>query len=664
MAFKKNQGDMTDGLSGPRIELQVNNTVQKYTWQYYENNRETIFNEIEIKRVGKYELTLRAYDYSEVPTECSTTLIVEDANPPSSAVACPSDPENAPAYSTDTLDYKYANYQEASTLINSYISWISARRNDACSHSPSDYTCDVKQYAASAFHESSPRTLSVVPNAKTCYQISTSDLNWMNLYIQTIGDSNKLPGNPNFCRKCCELGHRLGENRVKQHCNLPDDSMDCQLGEFCHVKKCLRASGTDFFSSDIHITPSLKNMSRDTIRQFPEEGYNYENEIHYSMPSNCTAPDDGENCKVRRPINTMYDVENAFMSNNVFDDIFNGNGMPDNLIKWRYKLETEEEWEWKLYDSGTDVTFKNYKTTIVFEAWSACGKIAEYTHYVYLHYHSPIQFQQRFGDSMFFQASRYHATRSDEEMSNYPDTNFGEITFDFNPNATFSNTGSGQLQYTFDKLDCTARVENSEEVAIIENYRTDQRLIKRFAVEFPNPTVPTFTTTFVCVFYYRDHENKTHTSVATRTVKFVDNDPPGMDCPWGECQLNCPSHLKRPNELCGGNQLRWDQLKGKTIYDTGDHECCQSCGNETTCDSMFPGIEEGTVHFCKMHDYFISVATANALLYKAPGGSSNASFFYSALVLSCVGVGAILALYRQRRHAKSYNLQDQYHSLL
>lgn len=64
----------------PHIELQVKDIMQKYTWQFYQQNRESIFNGIKISKAGKYALTLRAFDYGPAHETCSTTLNVKDKN--------------------------------------------------------------------------------------------------------------------------------------------------------------------------------------------------------------------------------------------------------------------------------------------------------------------------------------------------------------------------------------------------------------------------------------------------------------------------------------------------------------------------------------------------------------------------------------------------------
>lgn len=93
VGFKTNLHDVPNtstATKAPCIQLQVGDTVVDYSWKYFQNNREKIFNNMVITSVGVYKITLRAYDYGPDPAVCSTWLVVKDRNRPKSSKKCPS----------------------------------------------------------------------------------------------------------------------------------------------------------------------------------------------------------------------------------------------------------------------------------------------------------------------------------------------------------------------------------------------------------------------------------------------------------------------------------------------------------------------------------------------------------------------------------------------
>lgn len=670
VSFKENAGDSSNKFKGPHIELQVNDAVQKYTWQYYQQNRESIFNGIQISSAGKYHLTLRAFDYGPVPETCSTTLIVEDKNPPTAINACPTKSVFGDMESKHIAKFSEENLDKANNLAVEFKEWVDSRANDGCGNNPKDHSCDIVDYEEFNFNADSYTTNSTcLSNPSKCFQLSRADTVWMRQYIGQIADNTKLPGEPKFCKKCVKLNHRFGENLTPYYCGGDDGNVQCQLGDSCGVEQCLVADGKDFFTSDVKITDGLRENTAKIIKEFPNEGYNNVNQIHYSMDSICTSEYDNANCQIRQPIKTMFDIVSEFATSSTRQDVFGGVGSARQYIQWRFKIEGDDEWSWKAYKSSRDVVFDQFRTAVVFEGWTACGKIAEEVMFVYLHLHTTLDIDGPFGDDMFYQSSRYKTNRADDEMCNFPLTDFAEVTFDFKPSAIFKQDGdSAQLQYTFTALDCTVQYEDAAAVPVIQNYTSNGHFLERYALELPSPTRFQTNVLWSCRFSYKDYHGNAKSAVSQKRFKIMDCDPPGIDCPWGECQETCPSNLRRPNTVCDGNHLVWNQAKGKTEFNTSRHECCKSCSSKTTCASIFPGIEQDTIHYCEYIDEHTVVAIQAESLLAMESVDENKvegrALLLGGVMVACVLFAIAGVFIHQRPRTSEQRHEEGYQPLL
>lgn len=611
-----NANDALVPMQRPCVQLEVNGMVQDYSWKYFTENRNEIFDNIQINGVGSYELILRAFDYGPIPAVCRTWLAVQDHNRPYSTDSCPSGAVlvGQGTEKSKVAVYSQANFENAQKVIAQFKLWKAGRVNDKCAaNSEVDPLCVTKfnYYRQWTFCNETPAQKDVPTcDGLKCFEIFEDDTDWMTRYLSTNLLTSARPGRPKYCKKCCEFKHTFGELFTKFQCNANDaPSPLCCKGDTCRFKQCLQGSSQTFFKANISIKPQLVDDTKQIIALFPKLGYNEETDIHYGLDESCTGFDDGS-CNVKTSIADLFDDSIAYATSFFETDIFN-NFDVNSLVKWRYKVDGQNTWH--AYRPNGDIhTFMKLKSTITLEAWSACGRLCRYTFYIYAHIHREVDICERFAENSFYQSSQYHTNGADFRFCNYPEADFGELTFEFNPQADFGGSHGTELTFNFTKLTCWASFGDdaaigpySAPVEVVD-WSESSRFLKRFAVNLATePTTRADTPMkWECEISYKNFLDEPRSQNCSHTFTFCDCEKPGWDCIFGECQQTCPSNplIKKPNQACGGAQLSWEQTSNVAILEEQTFECCNDCGKSVACESIFNGVTENTICNCKVSD--------------------------------------------------------------
>lgn len=624
VGFKKNKFDKANGVmarKAPCVQLEVDGVVVDYTWKYFQNNRGKIFNNIEITKPGRYKIILRAFDYGPEPAICKTVLVVRDENRPDSTKPCPKKDIFGVGSAKAKCDvYSKENYKKGRKLMRDFKKWLDNRKNDKCGlNAEKDADCLKRpnKYTRWTFCDPVPwkKDLKNFNHPDKCFQVFSDDTNWMKKFVKDnlLSDGKckyPLPGRPKYCKKCCQVYHQFSELyspfKCKWRKGKPTPQKCCPGGK-CGFKQCLKADGHTFFKADIGIKPEIKKETKKIINKlFPDNGYNKDSEIHYVLPKSCTtygAP----NCQVKSKIRKLFDETRMyltpFIQNQIFNDPNNNKPGAENLVKWRYKIESGS---WVDYAKGPKETFDKLKTCITLEAWSACGRICKFRFCIYVHKHTDLDICEDFAENSFYQSTRYHTKEADTEFCNHPESDFGELTFEFNPAARIEHVAKKhEAKHKFIRMKCWARFggKDNSEVKVVDWDKTD-RFLHRYAVNLVrNPTTRSKTPLrWRCEIKYKPYGRPVKTKVCKHKFNFCDCEEPGFDCVWGKCQKKCKNTklYKRPNQACGGSQLRWNYKAKKSILDETTYECCQECGEGAVCKSIIPGVYYNTICSCRV----------------------------------------------------------------
>lgn len=623
VGFHKNKYDKSVAKTGPRIELQIGDTTTSYTWRYFQRNRKEIFNNIELFSVGRYKIILRAFDYGPDPVVCWTWLVVTDENRPSSKKPCPEDDvfgkgeENA-----RTAVYSKANFEKAIAIAVSFKKWIIHRQNDQCT---ADWNVDPEclkrknRYTRWTFYADRPRKteLPTFEAPKKCFRIFKDDTDWMKAHVTKELITSEIVGRPKYCKKCCKLYHQFSEWYIPFRCKKRIPGKECCPGDKCDLKQCLQGNGKTFFQSKIEIKEKFKRKTEEIIQHLSDNGYNSDNEIHFELPESCTAYGSGASagrqtltafappsCQIEKKIKALFDEKREYISKYFETEIFS-NFNVKKLIKWRYKID---DGSWANYHTHGPEIFQKLKTEIILEAWSACGRICRFVFHVYVHLHADVDVCEAFAEDSFYQSTRYHTQGGiDNRFCNHPESDFGELTFDFNPAAKFDDFGAKHhLKFFFVKMKCWAKFGTPGSYTSkvnVADWSMPQRFLKRYAIVLAaQPTTREDTPVhWECKFVYTNYKGQKRSRSCQHEFTYCDCEGPGWDCAWGECRKNCTNPKeKRPNQACGGTQLIWNQKKNKAVRDDTLHDCCQDCGQGAVCTSVFPGVYDNTICSCRV----------------------------------------------------------------
>lgn len=607
VGFKTNKHDVSPNTAtkAPCIQLQIGDTVVDYSWSFFQKNRHAIFDDIELKKAGTYKIILRAFDYGPIPAVCWTWLTVRDKNRPSSTKTCP-ESFSGSGFPTNTAIYSKDNYDKAQSLILQFNDWIKYRQNDRCidDHATDPECLKRNKYERWTFN-AQKETLKSFSEPEKCFKIGATDTTWMTSHLNANLLTTSTPGRAQHCKKCCAGQYQFTEWYQAFGCHDIRPKKQCCAGARCSIHQCLQGDGKTFFKAEMGIHSSLKASSEEIIDHFPDNGYNKVDQIHFELNPTCQTY--GAGCKIEKNLQELLEETRAYHDS--FFDIFTGFNV-NQLVKWRYKITGQSGWK-DYHDTQTIESFDRLETAITLQAWSACGLVCEYTFYVFVHMHTKLAVCEHFDTYSFYQSSRYH-TGVQTRFCNYPESDFAELTFDFNPQAVFEQGASAHhFKHKFKSMTCTAQfgqgtsyTSNSPTVAATTDAH---RFLKRYAVVLAEkPTTRADTPLkWTCVFEYKGYkaDSPVLKKSCSQDFTFCDCEKPGWDCPWGICRKECTNPAERkPNQVCAGTKIVWDRTADQTIVDDKIYSCCDKCGDpdSTKCESIFPNIYTNTICSCRV----------------------------------------------------------------
>lgn len=741
------------------------NRTSTTTWRGFEISGPTVLDQsLQLAGFGVYNLEIRATRIESTPyaqhQRCCGCLAVTDHFRPEGTTACPSaycDTDSCGDGGFDGASIAYftmSNVLLARESIAGFANYQLTASNDAYSTSN---RCDDMQIRSRSFYSQDSGTtittaMSVVNNTDgfqqrmdMCFGAESiwSDLLQPPNYVTPISllfaDAETLQSEAPVirqCTRCCWLNLQLRETWVDYRCDAEFATQSCEgldaEASQCVLSQCLHVEPSQLVIASISILQEVAAQSTEVLAEIGEsDQFETVTEIHRAV--SCDTFDKSESCTFRAKLVDLVTLETIFAgdfqdellgiqltSYNDYGDSIQYTPNALDFVTWRYRIEGDLGASWQQFDLSSDeeLAFDRSQTTIAFEAWSSCGKVAEQVITVNLHltgqvvpaYGTPNptsssaapKICERF-DSMWYQTTVAERVKSDT-LCNYPGSDFVELTFDFA--APYSGArGNSQPALPVTNIACfasfdAATTESGDEpnaaiqaqifqVEGADQMTSSSSALRRFAVELrQNPTTEFLTNMHVsCNFTLVRPGGSSFVHSCSRSFTLASCEGPdvlGEDCTDAEaleCVLDECAGKSSPGlfEACGdsGTIIRPDAA-GNAITSQTSNECCQACGREIACVSLlFVPAGEQDLRRCELQSAVPTSTTAYddspvvseddaayELVLPAEWKRSTGSVGRHAPILSVVTIlaaaGVFVAGFAVRRRQQTANFGDAY----
>ncbi|KAG9416624.1 hypothetical protein AC1031_001015 [Aphanomyces cochlioides] len=680
---RTNDGDLNDDTAtkgSPLVKVQVSQVqplpsskspivlARDYPWSYFVAHRDTIGNNISFSTPGIYSIKMTAQGY-HAAADCEVCLAVVDRFRPTSRAKCPAPVCDQPSCLDSTAvlkpqavaEYSAKNIQAAQAVLDAHFAYSSAENvvNDVCG----EERCDFKRFSRKAMFDSVYVPDASFPSGNSCFvdKITPDIVTRLQQspFGSDLGSLNVArPVPDNQCTRCCKLETKLQEYWHDYQCgNATAPAKVCSGSDAgCVTEQCLVALGSTFFTATADIKPDYKTVTKELIAQvFPDKGYQSATEIHLLLECSSFGKTNEGKCAHVARIQELLAVSSTLNDRTVLVD-------DKQYVFWRFNVDGGD---WRSIDDKQLLTFDGEHAVLRLEAWSQCGLVKKFVFHIYLHLNQRICLNDEF-DGMWYQASS-NADATGGALCNYFESDFAELTFDFNPLAGLVVNETQTLPWVSTGVSCAVQYETTKAPALLfESKSRNCSLIRRFSFQMQSvPTTRADTTfTISCNFTYEStyQANKTQSLPASKSFTIKNCDKPDWDCPFGLCADKCAaSGAVAPFYACQGRTV-YASTKEETVVAFQKKTCCDSCGS-AQCQPLFGGLnEEEDVYRCVVTEPKTLSDDAQQLFVEESSSDIGVStgVIASACLLMVGGV-LLVVLNRQRR---SDSLEDGYYPLL
>ncbi|KAF0697003.1 Aste57867_12277 [Aphanomyces stellatus] len=367
---------------------------------------------------GVFKYALTAYDYASNPSlQCEACLSVTDLFRPFGDKGCCDNPVTA-SFTQKNIDTRVAQ-------VNALVAFRTNSKNNKCS----DDRCDEVTLSATKFlvggtavTNSFDKTAvsDKLTSWPTCLSKAVGDDEWLefstNAFDATTGD---LVTHKGTCQRSCHYCITLKEYYTPYSCGVPYDGLtsrrvcDGDGSQSCAFTQTLTATSSDLVHDvKVSLKPAT-TISPVPIPKpnelFPGSNYKgpYDNgsrELHFDLDcdNNNAAFNDYCADTNRFRVGNLFSFTSALQDDVAVLNLFAGRITPADssqidvkkpydasaIVFWRVK-SASGPWlrlttDGHLENNGF-LTFKQLKTTLTFEAWTACGRIVVVPWDIYVH---------------------------------------------------------------------------------------------------------------------------------------------------------------------------------------------------------------------------------------------------------------------------------------
>ncbi|KAF0687917.1 Aste57867_20409 [Aphanomyces stellatus] len=683
---RTNEGDVASGATNvedgtPLVQVQVTQVLPRvapavspivlernYPWSYFAAHRDNITNQIALDKPGVYAIKMTAQGYRSA-TDCEVCLAVVDKFRPTSAVACPKPlcdqatclDSTAVLQPTAVAEYTAKNLLAATAVLAAHAAYSSDKNvvNDVCGEG----RCDEKRFLRKAMFESAYVVDKAFEGAaSTCFaeKVNADVIAQLQQspFGADLGAINvALPVPAGQCTRCCKLETKLKEFSTKYACgNASVAEKTCSgTDPGCVTEQCLVGLGPTFFTASAAVAAEYQASTDELLHQlYPGKGYQSSTEVHLQLECSAFGKTDEGKCGHVAALQSMFAVASSLNDRTILVD-------DKAYVFWRVRVDGGD---WRSWTDKQPVGFYAAHATIALEGWSQCGLVKKFIFHVYLHLNQRILVNDEF-DGMWYQStSASDATAG--ALCNYFQSDFAELTFDFNPMAGLIVNGTA-LPYVSTGVACAVQYATTRTPApLFASTARNASLIRRTSFQMQSiPTTRADTTfTVACNFSYLAlaFANRTVTLPASKTFTIKNCDKPDWDCPFGACADKCAAAASATAYPVSANQFvaPFNVCQGRTVFANAAEAtvvaddkktCCAFCG-AAECQPLLGHKDSEDVFRCVVTEPKLDAADAQLLIDDEEQGHDDVVLSTALVAFACAFmVTGVLLVALQRRAA-------------
>ncbi|RHY20148.1 hypothetical protein DYB32_010096, partial [Aphanomyces invadans] len=380
-----------------------------YDFETFERDGASILYKSIKHSVGLYWMTLVAYDFNGVESsECSACLSVTDMYRPRGG------PGGKTCTNTNVVGYADTTLKNLLPPVQQLIAYRQKATNNKCSN----VRCDDVGLTRTDFFslESARESFSgkevedPLDGWTTCMGAPLTNNEWAKLTTSVFTASSDIP-DVHTCARSCKYDLALKEIYTAFNCDVdytifpPKPICDGESTEACAFVQQVTARSTDLvssFSVKLKAAPA-KVPIQDPAAVFPGSNYppptdTVKKELHFDVSCDSTAPDFATFCtsQLQVKVSDLFELDATLNPNPAVAALLNGrttSAAP--IVFWRVKNTAAGAWHvienGDLKDPSVVLTFPRFKTELIFEAFTACGKLGDITWNVYVHRHEVVR---------------------------------------------------------------------------------------------------------------------------------------------------------------------------------------------------------------------------------------------------------------------------------
>ncbi|KAL4094687.1 hypothetical protein PRIC1_010345 [Phytophthora ramorum] len=655
--------------------------TKKTSWYQYVTNPTLVQSEIVFDAPGTYSLSIVANDYNHEVSCIGCVAILDMFRPRfGSACSCPT-PLMSPQTLTTTSLTAFQNYD---TAYKNYVA-----DNNVVNNPNSGSLC--KETSADGF---SKRTL-FYESENDCYT-SCFDSTTFGTIVSKLKSNLPFPASLQTaaatlesslnlkCKWSCRKKRTLKENYTPYECpsdyesepHAPDSICTEGTGipTMCSIDVSLEAKGTDIIAASVTINSIVQAASRNVLDALPSKpaGSDPVKNVYYSIP--CTTFDKtNANCQYTTKLSQLLTVTTEFVT--AFPTPTSEAANSKNFVSWRYNKDGTTFVKWDPLTDTTMISFTDASTTIVLEAWTACGRAYTTTFTVNLFLHSTLACSKF--DTMWTVVEKPGVQGTEGTYCAYGGSDFAVLKLNMAV-ADVLQQASSTVTGTYTGVKCDIMVKETggpdKQVVTFVDDQTSATINKYYGVELvTSPTTAQKTTGVIhCKFTRTPRSNSLMlASAATgdnntldcgHTFTIMDCDQPELNLGQKEdvCADACagdtaPGML----EACGGSIVTSSDVS-TTLKPSTPQTCCSKCTKALTCSSV------GTtdVMRCEPSPTPLLMAEVSEMAdrEKSSLASSTTTLLLGASAL--VAVVALVVIKRRSTATRAGVEQDAYYAFL
>ncbi|KAG6622126.1 Collagen triple helix repeat [Phytophthora cinnamomi] len=405
------------------------------------------------------------------------------------------------------------------------------------------------------------------------------------------------------CSWCCRKTRTLKEMYTEYACpndyeNDPDPpTPTCKGGSSipntCSINLCLQAKGPDIITTSATIKSTIQSASTAVLNALPSKpaGCDATKHVYYTIP--CTNFDKTDtNCRYSVQLSQLLDVSTAFTA--AFPTPATEATKSKDYVFWRYNLDGKTFVAWNpLSDSA--IAFTDASTTVILEAWTACGRAYSTSFTINLFLHSTLTCSKF--DAMWQVVEKPGVQGSEGTYCAYGGSDFAILKLSLSVADVLQqvdNTVTG----TYTGVQCDIMVKptggSDTQVVSLVSDSSSSTINKYYGVELVNnPSTAQKTTGVVhCKFTRTPRTASTTTTINTidcsHTFTVTDCNKPELTSGGQQdvCANKCAGDAA-PGlyESCGGSVVTSTAtntiMKPATVP-----TCCTKCSQTLTCNAV------------------------------------------------------------------------------